>query len=200
MAKKIFNIISTVFLILLIILVAMMFFARFTGNSPSVFGYHFYRVATGSMEPTLMTGDVILVKEAPAESIAKDDIVTYKAKSGEMTGREVTHRVVAEPEIKDGVYWFQTQGDRSGAPLDPRITYDQIIGKFVTKLPILDKVYSFFLTPYGLIAVVAVIIVLFGFEMISLFSTYKNIDEIDEKYTQHIKEQTEKDSNDTKDE
>lgn len=200
MAKKIFNIIITVILIALIVLVAMMFFARFSGKSPSVFGLHFYRVATDSMEPTLMVGDVIVVKEAPAESIVKGDIVTYKAEVGELTGQEITHRVVTDPEVRGGRYTYQTQGDATGAPLDPKITYDQVVGKFVCKLPIIDKLYSFFLTPVGLIAVVALIIVLFGYELISLFSTYKNVDALSEEYLEKYgdpeKEETEDDNSD----
>ncbi len=196
MAKKIINIITTVILIALIVLVAMMFFARFSGKSPSVFGLHFYRVATDSMEPTLMVGDVIVVKETPADDIAKDDIVTYKALVGEMAGQEITHRVVTDPEVRDGRYTYQTQGDASGAPLDPKITYDQVVGKFECKLPIIDKLYSFFLTPFGLITVVALIIVLFGYELISLFSTYKNVDALSEEYLEKFGDSGEKDSED----
>ena len=199
-AKKIFNIITTIILIALIVLVASMFFARFSGRSPSVFGLHFYRVATDSMEPTLMVGDVIVVKETPADDLAKGDIVTYKALVGEMAGQEITHRVVTDPEVSDGRYTYQTQGDASGAPLDPKITYDQIVGRFVCKLPIIDKLYSFFLTPFGLIAVVALIIVLFGYEMISLFLTYKNVDALSEEYLEKYgdseKEETEDDNSD----
>lgn len=193
MAKKIFNIITTVILIVLIALVAMMFFARFSGKSPSVFGLQFYRVATGSMEPTLMVGDVILVKEVPAEDIVKGDIVTYRAVSGEMAGQKITHRVVTDPEIKDGKYTYQTQGDASGAPLDPKITYDLVVGKFVCTLPLIDKLYSFFLTPFGLISAVALIIILFGYELISLFSSYKNVDALSEKISEKQDESERKD-------
>lgn len=182
LVRKVINVFTTVLLIVLIVIVILLFAARLSGNSPSLFGYHVFRVSSGSMEPTLMTGDVILVKETPADDIEKGDIVTYRSTQGQMEGHEITHRVVAEPEIKDGTVYFQTQGDLDGAALDPRITYEQIIGKYVKKLPIIDKIYSFFFTPYGLIIFVFVIIALFGYEIISLFLSYKNIDEPDDDY------------------
>lgn len=178
MAKKVFRIISTVFLILLVLLVIFLFIIRLSGNSPSIFGYHLFRVSSDSMEPTLKVGDVILVGPASADSIHKGDIVTYVADQGEMTGQEITHRVVVEPEIKNGEYTYQTQGDADGAPLDPIITSDQIVGKFVVKLALIDKLYSFFFTPYGLIIFIVLIVVLFGYEMISLLVSYKTIDNI----------------------
>ena len=124
-----------------------------------------------------MVGDVILVRSADAQDIRNGDIVTYKSQSGSMYGREVTHRVVTEPVIKDGTYYFQTQGDVQGAPLDKPITYDQIEGKFVRKLNIITKLYGWISTPVGVVIFVAVIILLFGYELISLIVSYKTVDE-----------------------
>lgn len=182
MAKKIVNAISTIVLILLILLVVVLFIARASGNSPSVFGYHIYRVSSGSMEPTLMKGDVILSKEVDFDEIKKDDIVTYKAIEGEMAGEMITHRVVSDPWTEGDVHFYQTQGDWQGATLDPVITYDQVQAKYLHKLPIIDKLYSFFFTPYGLIIFIFVIVALFGYEMISLIMSYRALDVKDDDY------------------
>lgn len=182
MLKKVANIISTIFLVFLVVLVIVLFIVRVSGNSPSIFGYHVYRVSSGSMEPTLMLGDVIVTKEVAAEEIQKNDIVTYKSLEGDMAGEMITHRVVAEPEKEGDTYIFQTQGDWEGASLDPKITYEQIEGKYQFKVPFLDKMYSFFFTPYGLIIFIFVIVVLFGYEMISLIMSYKSLDEKDDDY------------------
>ena len=182
MARKIVNIFSTVLLVVLILIVILLFIVRLSGNSPSIFGYHIFRISSGSMEPVLNVGDIILVKETPPEDIHKDDIITYKSEQGEMEGQAITHRVVAEPEIKGGVYTFQTQGDLNGAALDPIITYDQVEGKYIRKLAFIDKLYSFFFTPYGLIIFIAVILILFGYEIISLMVSYRALDEMDDDY------------------
>lgn len=193
MAKKIFNVITWIFLILLIALVVMMFTARLSGRSPSVFGFHVFRVSSDSMEPTLVRGDVILVKESAADEIKNGDIITYKSREGLMAGEMITHRVVEEPDTTGGVYHYQTMGDAVGAPLDPVITYDQVEGRFLCKLPLIDKLYSFFFTPFGLIAFIVLILVLFGYEMISLILSYKTIDTKAEAYFKSVEQEAEPD-------
>lgn len=179
--KKILNGFSIAVLVILVAVVLFLFAARIMGETPSVFGYYIFSVSSDSMEPTLMVGDVILVQKTNAEDIQKDDIITYKSKDGSMYGRDVTHRVVTEPQVKSGTYYYQTQGDAPGAPLDKAITYDQIEGKYVRKLHVIGKIYSFLTTPTGFIVLVGLIILLFGYEMISLLVSYKKIDETDEK-------------------
>ena len=182
MARKIINALSTVVLIFLVTIVVMVFVSRMNGQSPSVFGLTFFRVQTDSMEPTLMVGDVILDKKAKAEEISVGDIVTYKCLQGELSGQTITHRVVKGPDLKDGVYYFTTQGDKKGSVPDVEISYDQIEGKFERKLQIIGKLYNFFLSPAGLIVFIGIIMVLFGYEMISLILTYKSADEHDDNY------------------
>ena len=181
MGKKIANVITTVLLIVLVLLVLAMFAMRLTGRTPSIFGYQVYRVSSDSMEPELMIGDVILVRSVPADEIKKGDIITYNSLQGETRGRSITHRVVSEPEITGDRYFYQTKGDVPGATPDPQITYDQVEGKFICKIPVIDKLYSFFLTPYGLISIIAVIVIMFGYEMISLMASNKALDKIDDE-------------------
>ncbi len=182
--RKILNICSTVFLILVIALVIFIFIMRLSGNVPSIFGYSVFHVQTDSMEPYLMVGDVILDKKVAPEDIKKDDIITYDCKSGYLAGKTITHRVVTEPESRNGTYYYQTRGDKEGAQLDAVISYDQVKGKFISKITWLNKIYSFFLSPYGLVTFIVVILVLFGYEMIRLVVSYKHLDEKDDDYYQ----------------
>ena len=192
MAKKVFNIFTTILLIVLIVLVVMMFIMRASGNSLSVFGVRFYRVASYSMEPTLKKDDVIIVSKTPADEIKKGDIITYRAYEGELAGQPITHRVVEQPEQRSGTWFIRTQGDAEGAPLDPEITDGQLIGRYVMTIPLLGKFYSFFLTPYGLITIIVVILALFGYEMISLIVCYKAIDKIEDDFSDDPKSGEEK--------
>ena len=182
MVRKIINVITTVILILLIALVVFIFITRMTGNTPSIFGYRVFRVQTDSMVPTLNVGDVILVKDTPAEDIHNGDIITYKCLSGYLSGQTITHRIAMEPEKRKEEYFFVTKGDKEGASLDDEISYSQVEGKYIKTSPYIDKMYSFFLSPAGLITFIGLIIVLFGYEMISLIISYKSIDEKDEDY------------------
>lgn len=182
MAKKVINIISTAILVILIVAVVILFITRLSGNAPSLFGYQVFRVSSGSMEPVLMKGDVILVQKVPYTEIKNGDIITYRSREGQMKGQMITHRVVEEPVVKNGTYIFRTKGDIEGAGLDPIVYDDQVQGRYVKKLPFIDKVYSFFFTPYGLIAFIFVILLLFGYEMISLIVSYRSLDEKDDDY------------------
>lgn len=182
MFKKIFNIFTTVLLVVLVIFVVFMFICRVQGKSPSVFGYHIFRVSSDSMEPCLQVGEIILVKETPAEQIHKDDIVTYRGQQGALSGKTITHRVIEEPVYIDGEYHLRTMGDKIGANVDPEIIEAQLEGKYICSIPFFDKVYTFFLSPAGLISVIALILILFGYEMISLFLSYKSIDIPDDEY------------------
>ena len=184
MARKVINIITTVLLVVLIVLVVFIFVARITGNNPSFFGYHVFRVQTDSMEPTLNVGDVIIVKSTPAEEIEVGDIITYKVVSGNLAGQTITHRVVQEPEQRDDMYYFTTKGDKTGAVEDEEVPYDRVEGKYIRTVPMLDKVYSFFLSPAGLIVFIGIILLLFGYEMISLITSYRSLDEKDDDYYQ----------------
>ena len=182
MFRKVINIITTVLLVLLIILVIFVFICRITGNAPSIFGYHVFRVQTDSMMPTLNVGDVIIVKSTPAEEIEVGDIITYRVISGSLEGQTITHRVVQEPELREGMYYFRTKGDREGAVEDEEVPYDRVEGKYLRTVPVFDKVYTFFLSPAGLITFIAVIMVLFGYEMISLIVSYKSVSVHDDDY------------------
>jgi len=181
MVKKIINIISTVILVVLIVFVVILFVIRASGKTPTIFGYQVSRVLTGSMEPELMKGDVILIKSVPPSEIKEGDIITFRSREGEMRGQTITHRVVKEPVKENGTYFFQTQGDQNSIP-DDVIEDSQVQGKYIKKLSLIDKMYSFFFTPYGIITFVFIIVALFGYEIISLIISYKSLDEDDEEY------------------
>ena len=181
MVRKIINIITTVILILMIALVVFIFISRANGHTPAIFGNRIYRVQTDSMVPTLNVGDVILVHDADPEDIHLGDIITYRKLSGSLAGQTITHRVAQEPEMRNGVWYYRTKGDREGAPLDDEITYSQVEGKYVSTLAFLNDIYSFFLSPKGLIIFIGIIIVLFGYEMISLIVSYKAIDGLEDE-------------------
>ncbi len=177
--RNILNILGTVLLIILIAVIIVMFNARISGEAPNVFGYQVFRVSSGSMEPTLMIGDVIIVKDVDPDKIEIGDIVTYKGEVGDLDDKFITHQIIATPELVDGEYEFQTQGTAQGTVPDPIWYEDQLIGVYVCKVPYIDAIYNFFLQPYGLIAFVLVIIILFGYELISLIVSYKSLDEED---------------------
>ncbi len=174
------NVLSGVVLFAVVAVVLYLFAARITGGTPSVFGYYVFRVSSDSMEPTLAVGDVILVKSTPAEDIHIDDIITFKSEESQTYGREVTHRVVLEPESRDGTFYLQTKGDAPKASLDRVITYDQVRGKYIRKLIVIGKLYGFLSQPIGVVVLLGLILLLFGYELVALMVSNKKIEESDE--------------------
>lgn len=166
--NKIKNILLTVILVLLVIVVVASVFIKATGNTPSIGGYMLFRVATGSMEPEIMIGDVILVKEpSDYSAIAVGDVVTYESRFGVTAGRPVTHKVIKAPYEDNGEWYLQTQGVANDIP-DEEINAEQLLGVMVVKIPFLKELYSFFLTPWGLLTIIALIIIAFAGEFINV--------------------------------
>ncbi len=64
-------------------------------------------VISGSMEPAIMTGDLLFATRAPATEVAPGEVVTLPSTQ---TGKLVTHRVVSVTEV-DGGHEIVMKGD-----------------------------------------------------------------------------------------
>lgn len=168
--KKIFDVLSLVIIAVLVVSVVISFVAKINGTTPSVFGYSVYRVSSGSMEPELAIGDVILGKSVDdPKNIKVGDVVTYKG-SGELSGMLITHKVIVAPYEENGEIMLQTKGVANEVPDSP-IGADRVVSVVVTKIEFLDKFYNFFFSPWGLLTIIALIIIVFIDELIVLLKT-----------------------------
>lgn len=123
--RRIVNVMLDIMLIVLIILFVFTFYQRIIGvHHPMIGGYGGAIVLTGSMEPNLPTNSVIIINDT--DDLKEGDIITYIDK----TDRSITHRIV---EIGDE--FIVTQGDANRIS-DPKITYDQVVGKVIYHFPI----------------------------------------------------------------
>lgn len=77
---------------------------------PRLFGLQVNVVTSGSMEPAIPAGAVILVQPAAFEDIQEGDIITFYL---EQSRTKVTHRVVKKEEKNQR---FLTKGDANEAP------------------------------------------------------------------------------------
>lgn len=168
MLKKVRNVLSVSVLVILVLFVLFVTFQRISGKPPSIFGYQIYRVSSASMEPDLLVGDVILSKQVMANDLQIGDVVTYVGTEGQLKGKVITHAVVKKPYIKNDVYYIETQGVANGTLPDPPFSEEHLLGKMVCVIPLLNYLYSFFLTPYGLVAIIFLILMMFSGEIIYL--------------------------------
>ena len=136
--KIIWNIISRLLTVLIIIICLIIGVQKVTNNKESFFGYRIFRVQTGSMIPKYQVGDVILVKEKDIDKIKIGDDITYQGTEGVVKGILITHRVIDIEEI-DGKRAFHTQGIANNLE-DPIVYGDQINGVVQFKMHILTLI------------------------------------------------------------
>ena len=129
----------------------------------SIFGYSFFKVATGSMEPNISENDIIIVKDNSNYQI--DDVITYKENNS-----YITHRIVAINSDS-----LITKGDANNTN-DESINKSQILGVVVKDYKHLEIWRQIFTTPTILISLF-VTLILFDFA----FSYQKKDTEIKSK-------------------
>ena len=114
---------------------------------PMPFGVGATVVLTGSMEPALSAGDLLIVSKA--EDYALRDIVVFQ------DGRiPVVHRIIRI----DGEE-IVTQGDANNTEDDP-INREQIKGRVVMAIPLVGHVINLIKTPIGTLVIIAAAIFL----------------------------------------
>ena len=116
----------------------------------------------------LHVGDIILTKTCDPMTLEDGDIITYNGKSGQFEGKRVTHRVVQAPyyNADTGEYYLVTKGDDNPVE-DTPIEVSQVTGVFVSKLAFVKVLFDFFLTPWGLLVLIGLIILAFFNEIIN---------------------------------
>lgn len=64
------------------------------GQAPVLFGHSLLFVVSGSMEPTLPKGSILLVKQESITEVAENDIISFYSKDPNLMGNLNTHRVL----------------------------------------------------------------------------------------------------------
>lgn len=151
--NKTFQIIYTIIKIFVVAMLSIyllfVIVQRFTNNS-SILGYRVFTIATGSMEPVYNINDVILVKDTDPSTLKKGDDIAYLGNRDAVKGLIVTHRIIRIETFNDGKVHYTLKGVNNKCE-DPSITADQILGKVVGKLPVVNfinhvvkNIYGFF--------------------------------------------------------
>jgi signal peptidase len=99
---------------------------------PLAFGGRTFAVLSGSMEPTLHVGDLVLEKKVSARDIHVGDIVTFR--SPDDAGKLITHRV-RRVVIADGTVKVTTKGDANLSPERWTVPADGSVGRALGRVP-----------------------------------------------------------------
>jgi signal peptidase len=133
------------------------------------FGNKALIVRSGSMQPAIGVGDLVVVHQssritAPAPGIFPKykvgDIVAFSGGNSKVL---TTHRIVNVATV-DGKISYQTRGDANNAPDDNQVSEDKILGKTTIKIAGLGKIFTIAKTRNGFLALVvlpAVMVIIF---------------------------------------
>lgn len=117
----------------------------------SLGGIRLLVVQSGSMEPTIKTGSLVITKAKDAYQIG--DIITFR--SSQNSQETTTHRIVDEKYQISGKV-FITQGDANDSPDSGQLTSERILGKTITDIPYFGYLVSFTRTLPGLIILIII--------------------------------------------
>lgn len=78
---------------------------------PHVFGYRTATMLTGSMEPRIAPGDVVVTVQKPAADLKVGDVISYRIPIEDH--RVETHRVTEVHRTANGATTFRTKGDNN---------------------------------------------------------------------------------------
>ena len=182
--KKIWNLINTLLVTVVVLLAIALVGVRLVGLTP-------YAVLSGSMEPTYHVGSLIYVRDVAPEDVQVGDALTFVVNEDLLvaTHRVVDIQVVTEREepvldengqpmldedgeeitqmvpVDEPVYYYQTKGDANNEVDGSLVHYKNIVGKPVFSIPYLGYLSSWLQTKKGMImgASIALVVLILTF-------------------------------------
>lgn len=139
--KKVWNVVSSILVALVVILALLLVGARLVG-------LRVFTVLSGSMEPAYHTGSLIYVKKVDPFTIQPGQPITFLLDEDTVA----THRVVGVvPDEEDpGVIRFRTKGDANEAEDGALVHCKNVIGTPVFSIPCLGYLADYIQHPPGM--------------------------------------------------
>ena len=145
--------IVTIFALLALIFIWIFIQSRVNPDKvPSLFGYKCFIVLSGSMEPEIYKGDLVIVKNTDSNTLKENDIIAFRDKDGYV----VTHRIV-EINYDDGKK-FITKGDNNNVNDADSVALESVEGIYTSKIGGLGNVLVVMQEPVTIVVVISVII------------------------------------------
>jgi signal peptidase I len=116
-------------------------------------GIKMYTVLSGSMEPSIKTGSVVVTR--PELSYREGDVITFMSSGNPNPKNSVTHRISAVAQ-EEGREVFVTKGDANNTPDGGFVTSSQVLGKVNISIPYLGYAVNFAQTQMGLIFLIII--------------------------------------------
>lgn len=144
---KIFKIIYYIVIGFIVAIALLMIISAF----PIPGNYKIMVVQSGSMEPAIKIGSVLLVK--PSSNYRIGDIITFGPFS--KTQIPTTHRI-HEIRVSGGTPIYITKGDANNAPDQRELTEKDILGKVLISIPCLGYAVDLVKKPIGFALIILI--------------------------------------------
>lgn len=152
LVKTVSYLISVVLFCSMVVLLGLVFITHSTGEN-KIFGYQIHTVHSGSMEPEIKTGSIIIVKEVEDKTgLQVGDVITFY----QSFDRIVTHRIVEVVHSGEHVL-YRTKGDNNPEPDLTLALSDNVLAKYTgITIPYLGYVAKYVNTTVGLVMLLVV--------------------------------------------
>lgn len=133
-AKKVFSRVMSVLSVLMFVFGLFIFVTVLNasaGKVPSVLGFSFLQVQTGSMEPELPIGTIVITKNTDPKELKKGDIISFYSTDKQISNKVVTHRIVGIETNMKGYPTFTTKGDANDIEDREPVSNIMVIGKVI---------------------------------------------------------------------
>ena len=130
---------------------------RNPGEIPDFFGYKPMIVLSGSMETSIYTGDLVLVKEVPPSTLKENDIIAFRNEANTVT----THRIIEIITNSNGKEEFRTKGDNNTVEDLNLVQEQDIEGVYVFKIPKIGNIVKYTQNTTFFIIVICIIYIIY---------------------------------------
>lgn len=120
------NLITGIMMILLLTVASLVIITKSSGGEPQIFGYQLKTVLSGSMEPGIQTGSIIVVKPAVEKNeFQEGDVITFMQDENIL----ITHRITEVVKNGDSVL-YRTKGDNNKAEDMMPVLPDNVVAEY----------------------------------------------------------------------
>ena len=135
-----------------------------------------YTIVSPSMVPTINVLDVVVIKRVDKPTdLKKGDIVTFTSTDYRYSGITITHRIVNVEKTSSGKYLYTTKGDNNNTQDSARISFDEIYGKLLFRIPKIGYLQYWLSSILGWVAIIIVpAVCIIGYDIFKLIKTIRS--------------------------
>ena len=138
--------------------------------------YSAYVIVSPSMVPTINVNDGVVVQRVDKQgNLNIGDIITFSSRDIRYNGLTITHRIVGKQTIQNGNLVYRTKGDNNKSEDSSLVSFGDIYGKVLFKVPSVGVLYKFITNPFGFI--ISIIIPIIVILVINIVKVKQLIDE-----------------------